>query len=313
MIWVILAVLVAVVLAIMLGLLVYLTARLGKLERMLYNTRQFAQRARERTMGAVSAASQAVHYMATQEPETGVIATAEDAYRYRDPEVVRDLENPYEIDSDRERGEASADGGVYLETEVFGDGVLEGAPKEPHHHHHQTSHNRAAGECRQLSSAGVDANMMAVASPASTITAPPGTDPSDTRRNAHHHHHHRQPSTCLSRTGGGVAVGDSNRRNVYHQGKLLTNRQRQRLVRMSNKQHQQDLVLQRRKQQQQQMMAHNKQYPTAADRKHRRPPQRLSSETMGKPRRSPPPPPASPRASDSSPNDAAVGTNPRAF
>lgn len=124
MIWVVLAIVLAAVLAIMLGLLVYVTTRLGKMERMLMRARSMAQIARGHTTDAVSAASRAVRHMATREPTTGVITSTEEDYRYCEPQVVYDLENPsQEMDLDGE--EADDD--------------------HHHHHHHNDGDNDDGG------------------------------------------------------------------------------------------------------------------------------------------------------------------------
>jgi len=93
MIWVVLIIILVALLIAMTGILVYMLARLGNVERMLSNALQFAQRARHHTVEAVSAASHAVRHMATQDPTTGIIMDDGEEYRYREPQVVHDIEN----------------------------------------------------------------------------------------------------------------------------------------------------------------------------------------------------------------------------
>jgi len=286
MIWVVLAVLAGVVLMIMLGLLVYLTARLGKLERMLHNTRQFAQRARDHTLGAVTAASHAVRQMTTQDPVTGVESRVEDAYRYREPEVVHDLDQrPYDTDSqdeDKEGGDLEAGHGNGLPANYGSGAAVPATIAYP---------TQRQAERGFPTAQGVAAKHMDIVAP-------------------------RQPMETTSTPARPTAAGNGRAdRSRYTQ--KLASRQRARknglqqqqatrvqATRVQSKRmaaHQRNLALIQKQQQMRVLQRRNHQQykdPRAAESRYR-----LSSETAGKPPRSPPPVPRT-----SSP---AVDMNPR--
>lgn len=289
MIWVVLAVLAGVVLMIMLGLLVYLTARLGKLERMLHNTRRFAQRARDHTLGAVTAASHAVHQMTTQEPATGVESRVEDAYRYREPEVVHDLDqHPYDTDSqdeDKEGGDLEAGHGNGLPAN-YGSGPAVSATV-PYPMQRQAARALPTPQ-------GVAAKHMDIVAP-------------------------RQPMEIANTAARPTAAGNG-RADRSRYAQKLASRQKTRKNGLQQQQQQQAPRVQAGRVQSKRMAAHQRnlaliqkqqrarvlqrrnhqQYkdPRAAESRYR-----LSSETAGKPPRSPPPVPRT-----SSP---AVDMNPR--